>query len=163
MDGVDQNVLVKYYLMEAIIFVGLQASGKSSFFKERFFTTHVRINLDMLKTRHRENLLLRACIEMKQPFVVDNTNPTVEERRRSIEPARAARFQVHGYYFAADVPACLRRNAEREPPARVPIAGILGTYKKLEAPTRAEGFHRLFSVTIDADGRFVVEEWADEV
>ena len=70
--------------MEAIIFVGIQASGKSTFYRERFFDTHLRINLDMLKTRYREQLILRACIEAKQPFVVDNTNPSVEERARYI-------------------------------------------------------------------------------
>jgi len=37
--------------MEAVIFVGLQAAGKSTFYRERFFDTHVRINLDMLRTR----------------------------------------------------------------------------------------------------------------
>jgi predicted kinase len=36
--------------MEAVIFTGLQATGKSSFFKERFFSTHVRISLDLLRT-----------------------------------------------------------------------------------------------------------------
>lgn len=30
--------------MQAVILVGLQASGKSSLYRERFFTTHVRIN-----------------------------------------------------------------------------------------------------------------------
>ena len=40
--------------MEAIVFIGLQASGKSSFYKERFFSTHVRISLDLLRTRNRE-------------------------------------------------------------------------------------------------------------
>ena len=40
--------------MEAVVFAGLQASEKSSFFKERFFSTHVRISLDLLKTRNRE-------------------------------------------------------------------------------------------------------------
>ena len=37
--------------MEAVIFTGIQASGKSTFFKERFFDTHVRINLDMLDSK----------------------------------------------------------------------------------------------------------------
>jgi predicted kinase len=46
--------------MEAVIFVGIQGTGKSTFYKERFFDTHVRINLDMLKTRHREKLLVQA-------------------------------------------------------------------------------------------------------
>ena len=40
--------------VEAVIFVGLQGSGKSTFYRERFFDTHVRLSLDMLKTRHRE-------------------------------------------------------------------------------------------------------------
>jgi hypothetical protein len=39
--------------MEAIIFIGVQATGKSSYFRDRFFGTHVRISLDLLKTRHR--------------------------------------------------------------------------------------------------------------
>ena len=39
---------------ECIIFVGIQGSGKSTFYKENFFKTHVRINLDMLKSRNRE-------------------------------------------------------------------------------------------------------------
>lgn len=29
-------------MVEAVIFIGMQASGKSSFFKERFFDTHIR-------------------------------------------------------------------------------------------------------------------------
>ena len=63
--------------MEAIIFIGLQAAGKSSFYRDRFFNTHIRINLDMLKTRHREQMILQACLTAKQSFVVDNTNPSL--------------------------------------------------------------------------------------
>jgi hypothetical protein len=48
--------------MEAIIFCGIQATGKTGFYKERFLQTHVRISLDLLKTRYREDLLLDACI-----------------------------------------------------------------------------------------------------
>ena len=61
--------------MEAIIFIGLQAAGKSSFYRLRFIDSHIRLNLDMLRTRHREQLLFRACLEAKQPVVIDNTNP----------------------------------------------------------------------------------------
>src|SRR5438552_2652732 len=110
--------------MEAIVFIGIQASGKSSFYKERFFDTHVRINLDMLKTRNRENVLLRACIEMKQPFVVDNTNPTVADRAKYIALARQAGFRVVGYYFQTSVQDCIRRNKGRDIAAQVPIAAI---------------------------------------
>lgn len=71
--------------MEAIIFVGIQATGKSTFYRENFFKTHIRINLDMLKTRHRENIILEACIKAKQPFVIDNTNPSMNDRKKYIE------------------------------------------------------------------------------
>jgi len=84
--------------MQAVLFCGIQATGKSTFFRERFFRTHVRISMDMLRTRYRENLLTRALLEAKQPFVVDNTNPSVEERAAYIALARAAKFQVVGYY-----------------------------------------------------------------
>jgi hypothetical protein len=47
---------------EAVIFIGVQASGKTSFYRQRFFETHLRISLDMLRTRQREQLLLVACL-----------------------------------------------------------------------------------------------------
>lgn len=147
--------------MEAIIFVGIQASGKSTFYRERFFDTHLRINLDMLKTRYREQLILRACIDAKQPFVVDNTNPSVEERARYIRPARSGGFRVVGYYFGSRVREALARNSDREGKERIPEKGILGTYKRLRVPGLEEGFELLRYVRIDEEGRFVVEEWSD--
>src|SRR5207244_963826 len=80
-----------------------QGAGKSTFYRERFFATHLRINLDMLKTRHRENRFLQACIETRQPFVVDNTNATCVERQVYIEAARRAGLRVVGYYFQSSV------------------------------------------------------------
>jgi predicted kinase len=147
--------------VEAIIFVGIQASGKSTFYRERFFDTHLRINLDMLKTRYREQLILRACILAKQPFVVDNTNPSVEERARYIRSARAGGFRVVGYYFGSRVREALARNSDREGKERIPEKGILGTYKRLRVPSLEEGFELLNYVRIDEEGRFVVEEWSD--
>src|SRR5579859_2865120 len=120
--------------MEAVIFIGIQASGKSSFYQDRFFNTHVRINLDMLKTRHREDLLLRACLAMQQPFVVDNTNPTVAARAGYLLAARTAGFRVAGYYFESRVADCIRRNRGRPAGAQVPAPAIAGTHKKLQLP-----------------------------
>ena len=131
---------------EAVLFCGLQGSGKSTFFAERFASTHVRLNLDMLKTRNREDVLLHACLSVQQSFVVDNTNPRPEQRRRYTNLAKAAGYEVHAYYF--DVPAdeCSARNAKREGDQRVPDLAIYGTAAKLVVPTKAEGFDRLFVV-----------------
>jgi predicted kinase len=145
--------------MEAILFIGLQASGKSTFYKERFFDTHVRINLDMLRTRHRERRLLQTCIETKQRFVVDNTNPTQAERARYIVPAKDAGFSIIGYYFQSRVSDCISRNNDRQETRRIPAIGIYATAKKLQIPTISEGFDALYYVRIDSSGGFVVEEW----
>ena len=147
--------------MEGVIFVGIQASGKSTFYRERFFDTHLRINLDMLKTRNREQILLRACIEAKQPFVIDNTNPSAEERARYIRPARSAGFRVLGYYFDVQIKEALTRNKERTDKDHIPEKGIFGTKKRLRVPDLEEGFDLLYRVRIDEEGRFVVEEWLE--
>jgi len=149
--------------MQAVIFIGVQATGKSTFFKERFFNTHVRLSLDMLKTRHREKIFLDACIQSGQNFVVDNTNPTIEDRRRYIIPAKEAKFEVIGYYFESKLSSSLDRNQGRLEKQRIPDKGILATYHKLQVPTMNEGFDKLFYIKIDPQGEFVVEEWQNEV
>lgn len=144
--------------MEAVVFIGLQASGKSSFYKERFFSTHVRISLDLLRTRNRERRLLAACLETQQPFVIDNTNPTREERAPYIDAARTAKYSVIGYYFRSKTEDCLARNRQRA--ERVPEVGILSTIKKLERPKLEEGFAALRYVRLTEAG-FDVEDWND--
>ena len=142
--------------------MGIQATGKSTFVRQRLFDSHVRINLDMLRTRNRERLLFEACVEAGQPFVIDNTNATRTERERYLAPAREAGFRVIGYYFQSEIDASLRRNANRPEEARIPDAGIRGTHARLELPSRAEGFDSLFYVR-QKEGDFDIQEWNDEV
>lgn len=146
--------------MQLVVFTGIQAAGKSTFFRERFFDTHVRINLDMLRTRHRERLLFEACLEAKQPVVVDNTNVSRTDRANYIVPARAAGFCVVGYYFRSVLVESIARNAARDAAARVPERGLLGAAGRLERPELSEGFDALHYVRIE--GGFVVEPWRAE-
>src|SRR5262245_37126535 len=99
--------------MEMVLFIGIPASGNSTFFKERFFNTHVRINRDMLKTQRREDLLVKACLEGKTKFVIDNTNLTRAVRAPYIALARQSRFTVSGYYFETAPNDALNRNKLR--------------------------------------------------
>lgn len=148
--------------MKGVIFVGLQASGKSYFYLSNFYKTHLRLNLDMLRTRHRENILFNACLESKQPVVIDNTNPTKEDREKYIRAFKSHRFGVTGYYFASNLSECLERNASREGKERIPDVGVKATYNKLVLPEYPEGFDELYYVTMKHGG-FTIEEWKNEV
>lgn len=138
--------------MECVIFIGIQGSGKSAFFKERFADTHMRLNLDMLRTRPREQRFFELCLEFGQRCVIDNTNPTTADRARYIAPAKARGFSVVGYFFDIPVRDALARNAARQGKQRVPVPGLLSTAKRLERPKRAEGFDELHRVSFGEDG-----------
>jgi predicted kinase len=148
--------------MEAVILIGIQGAGKSTFYLQRFLDTHVRINLDMLKTRYREQVFLQACILAKQPFLVDNTNVRAAERAQYIVPAREAGFRVVGYYFPVPVRHAIGRNQKREGKKKIPVKGILGTYKRLEPPRREEGFDALYCVTVTEANEFVLADCPPE-
>lgn len=147
--------------MECIIFIGLQASGKSTFYKEKFFNTHIRINLDMLKTRNREKSLFMACIHAKQSFVVDNTNPTQEARMKYIEVVESAGFNVIGYYFEPHYKKSMLRNELRQGKEKVPEVAIKSTMSKLQPPSYNEGFDTLYHVEL-IDGVFRVQEFSKQ-
>lgn len=144
--------------MEAVLLIGIQGSGKSTFYRERFFDSHLRVSLDLLRTRHREQRILEVCLRTNMPFVVDKTNVTAEERARYIQAARAARFRVVGYFFEPDPRGAFERNKARPNP--VPAVGLFGTLKRLQEPRLEEGFDCLYRVTVAAGGGFLVTETA---
>jgi len=145
--------------MEMLLFVGIQGTGKTTFYRERFFETHVRVSRDMLRTRHRQNLLVAACLAAKQPFVVDDTNVTKARRAEHIAAAKSAGFRVIGFYFRSPLGDALRRNRERPPGRVVPAAGVAGTHKRLEPPIWEEGFDELHLVEVIPGGGLLVRDW----
>lgn len=143
----------------AIKFIGIQASGKSTFYHERF-EDYVHINLDTLHTRNKEKLLLQECVESGYSFVVDNTNSTRADREKYIQIARDHGYRIHGYYFQSSVSDCIARNQKREGKARIPDHAVASTHRKLELPEYGEGFDKLFYVCMKG-GSFIIEEWRE--
>ena len=145
--------------MELVLLIGIQGAGKTTFFHQRFAATHLRLSLDLLRTRHRERVFFETCLALRQPCVIDNTNVRRRERARYIEPARAAGFRVLGYFFEPEVRASLARNLRRTGREQIPAKGVVGTYKRLERPIPAEGFHALYCVRVTPAHEFVISEW----
>ena len=143
--------------MQLVVLCGPPGSGKSSFYRYRFFETHVRVSLDMLRTRARERALVEACIAARLPFVVDNTNPTAADRARYLQPAAAAGFEAVAYAFRSTPQHALAANELRPERQRLPVRSVLATFARLEEPTRDEGFAALYTVTMDGVGGFEVE------
>ena len=142
--------------MQLIIFMGIQASGKSSYYLLNLAHSHLRINLDMLKTRHRENIIFEAGLASKTKMVIDNTNPDDESRARYIQRAKDAGFEVIAYYFKTDLNSTLERNKQRQGKAYIPEIGVRATYKKIQVPHLNEGFSEIFQVQIIHHGEFSI-------
>lgn len=144
---------------QIIIFIGLQASGKTTFY-ERVLARHglVHINLDTLHKRHHEAMAVKACLDSRKSFVIDNTNPQITDRQRYIPLAKAQGYEVIGIFFQSRVKDCIKRNEQRE--RCVPTLAIPCTSNKLQMPTFDEGFDQLYFVKI-ADNDFDITEWKE--
>src|SRR4051812_5650964 len=110
--------------MELVIFIGLQGSGKSTFYRERFAQTHILVSKDLLRNNRlperRQRQLIAEALAEGRSVVVDNTNPTPADRLPLIALGHAAGARVSGYFFAPDLKECLEHNRRREGRARVP-------------------------------------------
>jgi predicted kinase len=151
--------------LELVIFIGLQASGKSTFFRQYLAATHKLVSKDLMRNNknraRRQTQLVEAALQAGRSIVVDNTNPTIEERAPLIELGKLYDAQILGYYFQSKVKDCLEHNQQRSGKARVPDVAIYATIKKLVRPTYAEGFHQLFYVQMVGEFDFQVRPWTE--
>jgi hypothetical protein len=134
------GILLVY--MEAIVLCGVQGSGKTTLYRDRFAATHEHISLDVLGSRAKEAALIADCLEQRRPFVVDNTNPTVADRARYVAPAREAGFKVVCYLVEGD-----GRSVHVGP------GTAAATARRFVRPAPEEGFDELFH----ASGRWRIE------
>jgi predicted kinase len=127
--------------------VGLQGAGKSTWVGNVLAATHLVVSKDHWpRARGREarqQRVVAAALAEGRSVVVDNTNPSREERAALVGLARAAGVPVRAVWVEAPLQTCLARNAAREGRAQVPLVGVLATRKRLVPPTLDEGFDRV--------------------
>lgn len=148
--------------MDLVIFAGLPAAGKSTFFRARFAATHRHVSKDLMRNVRRKGQrqvkLIEEALEAGESVVVDNVNASVAGRAEVIALGRARGARIVGYRFDARVPECLERNAQRQGREHVPAVAIHAAASRWEAPSHAEGFDRLYRVRIGDAGDFEVAE-----
>ena len=143
----------------AYIMIGIQGSGKSEFCRH-FLPEMCRINLDTLKTRNNEKRRFEDCIAQDIDFVVDNTNPTREDRARYIPVSKENGYHVVGYFMLSRLQECIARNNLREGKRKIPAKAIAMTSNKLEIPSFDEGFDELYFVSNDG-AEMKISEWRE--
>lgn len=123
-----------------IVFVGIPASGKSTYYREHFSYTFCRVNLDSFKNnkRFKEECTMYGFCQMKTDFVVDNTNLTIQSRKHYIELAKNWGYSPIAYYFIPNKDLSIERNKYRT--NNVPNIAIYSVIKKIEEPSLEEGF-----------------------
>lgn len=151
---------------ELVVFMGLQAAGKSTFYRTQFAQSHQLVSKDLLRNNRRpgrrQRRLIIEALGAGHSVVVDNTNPTAAIRRELIELGHAHGVRIVGYYFASTLGRSLARNRVRGGKHQVPDRAIVSTFKDLERPSLEEGFHELWLVKALFDEQFLVSPWESE-
>ena len=146
--------------MRAAIFIGIQASGKSSFYEKILSPLgYVQVSMDLLHNRNREEALIKESILDGRNIAIDNTNPTRMERVRYLSILQSAGCPVDCYFFKSVVRDCVERNRQRG--ETVPAKAIAATSNKLEMPSREEGYDRMYFVQMDGKGGFTIDDWKE--
>jgi predicted kinase len=139
--------------VQLIIFIGVQASGKSTYYQRHFAATHVHVSKDLMKNARnrdvRQTQMIEEALAAGKSVVVDNTNPTPVVRAPVIALGRKYSARLIAYVFDVPVKVAVARNRAREGKARVPDVAIYVTAKKLVPPKFEEGFDEIHVVAAE--------------
>ncbi|GGQ07587.1 AAA family ATPase [Streptomyces roseolilacinus] len=146
---------------DVAVLVGLQASGKSTFYRQCLADRYDLVSKDLFprgarNKQRRQMALVEEALAAGRPVAVDNTNPSPEEWGPLLAAARAHGATATAYWFPPDVAAALRRNAARRGRERVPEVGLRATFGRLRGPSRSDGFDAVLEVRFDGRGGFAV-------
>ncbi len=167
---VNEEVPVQEPLSSAVldmaVFVGLQASGKSTFYEQRLAGRYALVSKDLFprsarNKQQRQIRLVEEALTAGESVAVDNTNPSPQEWEPLVALGHVLGATVTAYWFPPDVPGSLRRNAAREGRDRVPDVGVHATLKRLRKPSLSDGFDAVLEVRFDGHGGFEVRRDLD--
>jgi predicted kinase len=162
----EQTEARKGDTVEVLIFCGLQAAGKSTFFQTHFAETHLLISKDLMgkssRRGQKQTKLLQMALQAQNAVVIDNTNPTRTDRVPLVEIAHTYQAKVAGYYFATPIKQAVERNQQRTGKARVPAVALYSTAARFIEPTYAEGFDTLYYVQIAEGSTLESPTWVIE-
>lgn len=143
------------------VLVGLQASGKSTFYEQCLSGRYALVSKDLFprgarNKQRRQMRLVHEHLAAGRSVAVDNTNPSPKEWAPLVGLAHARGATVTAYWFPPDVAGSLRRNAARQGRDRVPDVGVLATLNLLRRPSPSDGFDAVRAVRFDGRGGFEV-------
>lgn len=155
---------------ELIVFVGVPASGKSTFHKNHLQPkNYVSVNRDTLKTQVKCLKVAMENIMNGKSVVVDNTNPSKEARKPYIEVAKKAGVPARCFHFQTPLDLAKHLNMYRQietagKTRRIPDVGYNVYKSKYEEPSVSEGFSKICKITFkpkfeSEENKKLFEQW----
>lgn len=142
---------------EVIINVGFPGSGKSSFTKKNILKhDYDYINQDTLKTHQKCIKELENSLMKGNSVVIDNTNLTVETRKKFIDIIKKYNINIRCIKFSTPVEICEHNSYFRNYISNgninvIPKLVFNMMKKKLQEPTDLEGFYKINEVKFNID------------
>lgn len=117
------------------LMMGIPGCGKTTYVLENFRNTHVRLNLDTIKSREKERRIFAACLDSGVNVVIDNTNMSRKERARFVPLARLFGYEIRVIHIRDTFERCAPRVLERSKTTNrepIPDKGILDSFVRYE-------------------------------
>ena len=151
-------------MAECVILIGLPGAGKTTFYWRHFANTHRLVSKDLWpNARNREarqRRILEDVLAHGESVVVDNTNPSQQDREPLVAIAHAHHARVVGYFFDVSTREAVARNAGRAGREKVPNVAIFAAARRMHSPALAEGFDELYVVHPMPDHVFSIRDWS---
>jgi bifunctional polynucleotide phosphatase/kinase len=151
-EGKGDSETYKSDEQEVILFCGSPGAGKSSLWQAHL-PDYIRVNNDTLKTKEKCMKVCRQALDDGKSCVIDNTNPDKDTRARYTSIAKEKGVPIRCFFFDIEKPVSMHNNKQRKTnPHRKHLSKKVGDviihtwYKKLQKPTKAEGFSEVKTI-----------------